>query len=113
MAAEDDVDPEGGVLDVERDPSSVAGQGERYRRIARHRGKKKAIVAVGRSSLFIIWHLPDRGSRRPTPARLRSAGKPSPPYSQSIFERGATARSASGSARRAVPSLPTVAQMSL
>ena len=31
--------------------------GERYRRIARHRGKKKAIVAVGRSTLVIIWHL--------------------------------------------------------
>jgi transposase len=31
--------------------------GERYRRIARHRGKKKAIVAVGRSILVIIWHL--------------------------------------------------------
>jgi len=28
--------------------------GERYRRIARHRGKKKAIVAVGRSILVII-----------------------------------------------------------
>ena len=31
--------------------------GERYRRIARRRGKKKAIVAVGRSVLVIIWHL--------------------------------------------------------
>jgi transposase len=31
--------------------------GERYRRIARRRGKKKAIVAVGRSILLIIWHL--------------------------------------------------------
>ena len=31
--------------------------GERYRRIARSRGKKKAIVAVGRSMLVIIWHL--------------------------------------------------------
>ena len=29
----------------------------RYRRIARRRGKKKAIVAVGRSMLVIIWHL--------------------------------------------------------
>jgi transposase len=33
--------------------------GERYRRIARRRGKKKAIVAVGRSILVIIWHLLD------------------------------------------------------
>ncbi|HSB55795.1 MAG TPA: IS110 family transposase, partial [Gemmatimonadales bacterium] len=31
--------------------------GERYRRIARRRGKKKAIVAVGRSILTVIWHL--------------------------------------------------------
>jgi transposase len=31
--------------------------GERYRRIARRRGKKKAIVAVGRSILTIVWHL--------------------------------------------------------
>ena len=31
--------------------------GERYRTIARRRGKKKAIVAVGRSILVIIWHL--------------------------------------------------------
>src|SRR5215207_485144 len=32
-------------------------QGERYRRIARRRGANKAIVAVGRSILVIIWHL--------------------------------------------------------
>jgi transposase len=31
--------------------------GERYRRIARRRGKPKAIVAIGRSILIIIWHL--------------------------------------------------------
>lgn len=31
--------------------------GERYRRIARRRGAKKAIVATGRSILIIIWHL--------------------------------------------------------
>jgi transposase len=31
--------------------------GERYRRIARRRGKKKAIVAIARSTLVIIWHL--------------------------------------------------------
>jgi transposase len=31
--------------------------GARYRRIARRRGKNKAIVAVGRSLLVIIWHL--------------------------------------------------------
>ena len=31
--------------------------GERYRRIARRRGANKAIVAVGRSILIIVWHL--------------------------------------------------------
>ncbi len=31
--------------------------GERYRRIARRRGKKRAQVAIGRSILIIIWHL--------------------------------------------------------
>lgn len=42
--------------------ASAAGRtdtflGERYRRIARRRGKKKALVAVGRSLLVVIWHL--------------------------------------------------------
>jgi transposase len=38
--------------------------GERYRRIARRRGNKRAIVAVGRSILIIIWHLlSDNGAR--------------------------------------------------
>jgi transposase len=31
--------------------------GERYRRLARRRGAKRAIVAVGRSILVIVWHL--------------------------------------------------------
>jgi transposase len=31
--------------------------GERYRRIARRRGAKRAVVAVGRSILIICWHL--------------------------------------------------------
>jgi transposase len=31
--------------------------GERYRRIARRRGKRRAIVAVGRSILVIAWYL--------------------------------------------------------
>ena len=29
----------------------------RYKRIARRRGKKRALVAVGNSLLTIIWHL--------------------------------------------------------
>jgi transposase len=38
--------------------------GERYRRIARRRGRKKAVVAVGRSILVTIWHLlSDPGAR--------------------------------------------------
>lgn len=31
--------------------------GERYRRLVKHRGKLKALVAVARSILVIIWHL--------------------------------------------------------
>jgi transposase len=31
--------------------------GQRYRRLARRRGRKKALVAVGRSILVIVWHL--------------------------------------------------------
>ena len=31
--------------------------GERYRRLARRRGSKRAIVATGRSILVIVWHL--------------------------------------------------------
>jgi len=31
--------------------------GERYRRIAWRRGAKRAVVAVGRSILIIVWHL--------------------------------------------------------
>ena len=31
--------------------------GARYRRIAKRRGNKRAIVAVGRSILVIVWHL--------------------------------------------------------
>jgi hypothetical protein len=35
--------------------------GARYRRIAKRRGNKRAIVAVGRSILVIIWVCPERG----------------------------------------------------
>jgi transposase len=57
--------------------------GERYRRIARRRGKKKAIVAVGRSILVIVWHLlsdpeaqfhdlgPDYFDKRRGPERIK------------------------------------------
>jgi transposase len=57
--------------------------GERYGRIARRRGKKRAIVAVGCSILTIVWHLlsdpdahfidlgPDHYSRRTDPDRKK------------------------------------------
>lgn len=57
--------------------------GERYRRIARRRGKKRAIVAVGRSILVIVWHLlsdpearycdlgPDHYDKRIGPERIK------------------------------------------
>lgn len=31
--------------------------GERYRRLVRRRGKPKALVAVARSILVVVWHL--------------------------------------------------------
>ena len=43
--------------------------GERYRRIVKRRGKLKALVAVARSILVIIWHL----LANPT-ARFRDLG---------------------------------------
>jgi transposase len=57
--------------------------GERYRRIAKRRGKKRAMVAVGRSILVIVWHLlanddarftdlgPDHFTRHVNPDRQR------------------------------------------
>ena len=53
--------------------------GERYRRIARRRGKKRAIVAVGRSILVIIWHLlsePGHPLPRPRTRLLRHPPQP-------------------------------------
>src|SRR5207248_9005075 len=38
-------------------PIPLPSLGQRDRRIARRRGAKRAIVAVGRSILIIIWHL--------------------------------------------------------
>jgi hypothetical protein len=57
--------------------------GDRYRRLARRRGSRKANVAIGRSILVIIWHLlsdpsashqdlgPDYYTRRIDPDRRR------------------------------------------
>ncbi len=55
--------------------------GERYRRIARRRGKKKAIVAVGGSILVIIWHLlaePDAGFKTSAPTTSPETSTPRP-----------------------------------
>ena len=47
-----------------RPAGPTPSSGERYRRIARRRGSKKAVVAIGRSMLVIIWHLlADPGTR--------------------------------------------------
>jgi hypothetical protein len=56
--------------------------GERYRRIARRRGTKKAIVAVGRSILVIVWHLladPQARYHDSAPASTTPASTPSAP----------------------------------
>ena len=51
------------------DAAAAAGKtttfpGQRYRRLARRRGKLKALVAVARTLLVIIWHLlADRAAR--------------------------------------------------
>jgi hypothetical protein len=66
---------------------------ERYRRIAKRRGKKRAIVAVGRSILVIVWHLlsdeqavftdlgaitsPAMSTQRPRSATTSANSKPS------------------------------------
>jgi hypothetical protein len=45
--------------------------GDRFRRIARRRGAKRAIVAVGRSILVIVWHLlADPTARSPSIFRI-------------------------------------------
>jgi hypothetical protein len=51
-----------GALDLSGDASQAAAKtntflGERYRRIVKRRGKLKALVAVARSILVIIWNL--------------------------------------------------------
>ena len=59
--------------------------GERYRRIARRRGSKKAVVATGRSILVIIWHLladPAAHYRRPGQRLLRHPHQPRTPQAQ-------------------------------
>ncbi|MCX5049299.1 MULTISPECIES: hypothetical protein [unclassified Streptomyces] len=53
--------------------------GERYRRIGRRRGKKKALVAVGRSLLVVIRHLlsaPAPGSTTSVPVTTTPASTP-------------------------------------
>ena len=97
-----------------RPPSAVGRTdtflGERYRRIARRRGKKRAIVAVGRSILVIIWHLltdPDSPVPRPRHRLLRhTAAAPNAPSATT----SANSRpSATGSPSNPPPD-PTAAQ---
>src|SRR4029453_2968466 len=52
--------------------------GERYRRIAKRRGKQRALVAVGNSALPIVWHLlahppPTYGNLGPASNKPRSS----------------------------------------
>ena len=67
--------------------------GERYRRIVKRRGKLKALVAVARSILVVIWHLlndpaarfrdlgPDYHTRRINiERRMRTTSPNSPPW---------------------------------
>ncbi len=48
-----------GVLGVAAASAAKADTflGERYRRLAKRRGKLKALVAVARSILVVVWHL--------------------------------------------------------
>ena len=59
--------------------------GERYRRLARRRGKLKAMVAIARSILVIVWHLlTDRSTRYHGPRRQlpRQPHRPEPQDAQ-------------------------------
>jgi transposase len=59
--------------------------GERYRRIARRRGSKRAIVAVGRSILVIAWHLlsdPEARFHDLGPGFLRHPHRPRTPQAR-------------------------------
>jgi len=71
--------------------------GERYRRIARRRGTKRAIVAVGRSILVIVWHL----LSDPTPASTTWAPGSTTPASTPNTKSATTSAS---SKRSATPS---------
>ncbi|MFL5878906.1 MAG: transposase [Actinomycetota bacterium] len=75
--------------------------GERYRRIARRRGANKAIVAVGRSILVIVWHL----LADPTPASVTSAPASTTPASTPTAPNATTSASSRPSATRS-PSNP-------
>ena len=75
--------------------------GERYRRIARRRGKNKANVAVGRSLLVIFWHL----LSDPRPATTTSARASTTPTSATAARCAPTSASSRPSASRS-PSNP-------
>ena len=68
--------------------------GEKYRRIARRRGSKRAIVALGRSILVIAWHL----LSTPTGTSATSAPAATPPASTPNAASSATSASSKPSA---------------
>ncbi len=76
--------------------------GERYRRIARRRGAKRAIVAVGRSILVIIWHL----LADPTPASTTWALASTTPASTQSAPSATTSASSKRSATRSPSNRP-------
>jgi hypothetical protein len=75
--------------------------GERYRRIARRRGKKRAIVAVGRSILVIVWHLLSDPEAVPRPRRRPATTPVSVPNAP-----GATTSASSRPSATRSPSTP-------
>ena len=75
--------------------------GERYRRLVRRTGKQKALVAVARSILVIIWHL----LADPTPASSTSAPTTTTPASTRTAKPATSSVSSKPSATRS-PSTP-------
>ena len=79
--------------------------GARYRRLVRRRGKKKAIVAVGRSLLVIIWHLlADPGTQPSTNSAPTSTTATSTPRPRDATTSASSKRSATASPLNPPPS---------
>ncbi len=85
--------------------SRTTAFGARYRRIARHRGHKKAVVAVAHTMLVTAYHLPDRGMdyREPGVDYFRRHAERAKRHAVRALERQGTASSSNrrpDSARR-------------